>query len=384
MDFLENIKIFDGHEHLQYPIERFTQKSDLFDILFYTQSVFVSAGLKDKLTIEKIYDYYKKVQSTMYGKSLEIIAKDLYNLNLSKLEDFYALDEKIREKSDNLKVLENWYDEIFKKNRIVFSLAVDNGKFYKHKIIKPIVYLDIFLNEKINEFNILADYLAYIKNFLNDCINNGMIAGKFATPYWHNIEIENFSFEEGEKSFELSQDKEKAIGYIFHFILDFFQENKIPIQFHTGDLEPTFANLSNYKLEWSNPKIFNKYATMYPNLKFILLHTGFPYHNETITLAKNHQNIYMDFSWIYLLSPTKSKEILSVAFDMIPNNKIIGFGGDCEHIECVHSHLSIAKKVVNEVLNEKVVNEWISKETAFFIAENIFWNNPLEIYNIII
>jgi hypothetical protein len=89
----------------------------------------------------------------------------------------------------------------------------------------------------------------------------------------------------------------------------------------------------------------------------------------------------MDFSWIYLVSPSKSKQILRAALEILPNNKIIGFGGDCMQIEAVYGHLVIAKEVIASVLSEMIESEWITEKTGKRIAENILWNNPVAVYN---
>lgn len=382
MDYVKEIKVFDCHEHLNYPLDRFEKKSGLLDMVHYIESDLRVSGLVGELTVEKIAKFYKNIFNTGYGKMLSIFAKDLYGIELFDVDSFYLLDQKIKSKSETLESTENWYNEILGKNNIEYVLTVENGRYHKHKVLHSIMYLDFLMQADIIKAETLDEHICYIDSFFEKCKNEKMFVGKFGIPYWHSLDMCECSIDEARNDFLVNKSSEKVIGYIFHYILAYFEKNNMAVQFHTGHIEPSAADLNKYQLDWSNPKPFNKYAMKYPELKFVLLHTSFPYQNEMLTLAKNYKNIYIDFSWIYIISPTKAKDIMKVALEMVPNNKIIAFGGDCEHIECVYAHIVIAKRIVNEVLNELVNSTWISSESASVIAEKIFFENPKSIYGI--
>lgn len=391
-NYICELPVIDCHEHLLYPHQRVEEKTGFYDLLHYIQSDMISSGniqAKPQNASEFMLGY-QSIRSTAYGRMVKIFAKDLYGITEINERTILKLDDQVHSHSANLDCAKKWYTTVFEKMNIKAALSVDDGSFTQDEVIRPIVYLDFFLrrsqivyfrNKYKNQSNQLEDYITYIMDFLKRNREKGMVAGKFGTPYWHSLEM--IEYDERQAKIEYERDSEENPhfeSYVFHQILSAFEEMDIPIQFHTGHVEPSAADLTKYQLGWSNPSCFGAYAMQYPRLKFILLHTGFPFQYEYLSLIKNYSNLYADFSWIYIISPTIAGETLIKAIEMIPINKIIGFGGDCIHIEAVYAHLVLARKVIASAFSEMIQNGYLSIETAKYNARKLLYENPRDIY----
>ncbi len=388
LPWLEQVEIYDCHEHLYFPEERVERESDLIDMIHYTLSDFKTAGLQEVTTLQDFFKWYPMIRHTGYGQMIRIIAKDLYNIELYDYDSFVRLDRVIRAKSQNINICKEWYGQIFQRCNIKKALTVYNGSFWQNEQLAPMVYLDFLIQpnhiksiKQSKGIHTLDAYVEYVIDTLTLYKEKGMIAGKFGTPYWHSLEFCSPDIHIASQQFSCAQNGfEHLAGYLFHQILGLMETYEIPVQFHTGHVEPRSVDFLSYRVEWSNPDIFGVYATTYPKLRCILLHTGYPFQDIYFSLAKNHANIYVDFSWIYIISPKAAQDALIKSIEMIPINKIIGFGGDCQHIEGTYAHLQLAKSVWQSAFTYLIENKWLDESSAKYIFTRIAQTNPLMVY----
>jgi hypothetical protein len=86
--------------------------------------------------------------------------------------------------------------------------------------------------------------------------------------------------------------------------------------------------------------------------------------------------------WIYLISPSYSKQFLHEWIETVPASKIMGFGGDYLNIENAYGHLLFAKQIISEVLIEKVRDGYLSEQEALNTAQMILHDNADNFYNL--
>jgi hypothetical protein len=397
---LTQIPLVDCHEHLRMPSERAREHTGFFEVLQYVWEDLQSAGapfspeaplpLEEKFRIFRAY--YPHIQNTAYGKMIPHIF-NLYGLDPAALalED---LDARIRANSQTQDHARAWYDAVFKRCGLALALSVHNGILREHPAILPVAYLDFLLRRE--QIRLVAgrqggllpfqDYLAYVDAFLEKQFAEKIVAGKFGTPYWRTLD-----YGAAAAASPAAAAAEYASGaarmpafenFLFHRLLARFEAEGLPLQFHTGHVTPQAADLDRYVPAWSNPSPFGPLARQYPGLRFVLLHTGFPFQDIYFSLVKNLPNLYADFSWIYLISPTLAKQALHVALEVLPLTKIIGFGGDVSHVEALYAHLCMARAVLGQVLTEKTAQGWFTPSQARTAAEKLLWDNPREIYGL--
>src|SRR5699024_1833009 len=116
--------------------------------------------------------------------------------------------------------------------------------------------------------------------------------------------------------------------------------------------------------------------------KFILLHGGYPYSDEFLSIAKNFPNVYADLTWCYIISPTATRQLISRMIEMVPQSKIIGFGGDYSQVEGTYAHAKLARGILTEVLTSKVENKEMTTEEACEFADRILRDNLIELYDL--
>jgi len=118
----------------------------------------------------------------------------------------------------------------------------------------------------------------------------------------------------------------------------------------------------------------------YKTAKFDIFHSGFPYSNELISIAKQFSNVFFDFCWIQQISFDLYKDILNLAIETLPSNKIFAFGGDNFIVECTYSSQKKTREMISEILYKKIKQQYFNFDEAVKFAEKILYLNPKEVY----
>ncbi|MHA1298183.1 MAG: amidohydrolase family protein [Candidatus Helarchaeota archaeon] len=118
---------------------------------------------------------------------------------------------------------------------------------------------------------------------------------------------------------------------------------KIPVLFHSGYPPPGTPG-RRMKISDANPAFIDSIVASFPYLKIILAHMGYPWIDTAISLACVFPNIYLDISNMIYMLPTRMKDALLYAKDIIGLDKILyGSDGFCpEFIEfCAKKFLAL-------------------------------------------
>ena len=118
----------------------------------------------------------------------------------------------------------------------------------------------------------------------------------------------------------------------------------------------------------------------YPSARFDLSHSGYPYLREAAILAKTFASVYLNMSWIHIISPIGARAGLKEWLRMVPNNKIIAFGDDLKYVETVFGHVKMARENVAFVLAEMIEEGFVSESLALDVAQAVFYDNPARLY----
>jgi predicted TIM-barrel fold metal-dependent hydrolase len=165
--------------------------------------------------------------------------------------------------------------------------------------------------------------------------------------------------------------------YMTFRLLDLAKKYKIPVCIHTG-LQAGFNNNINN----SNPTLLINIFKAYPDVNFVLFHGSYPFGGELSTVAKNYKNVYVDMNWIYTISPSYSERYLNEWIETVPVSRLTAFGGDAMVVENVYSELIRAKKIISDVLCNKVREGYISESEAKMIAKMILHDNAAKLYGL--
>jgi hypothetical protein len=85
---------------------------------------------------------------------------------------------------------------------------------------------------------------------------------------------------------------------------------------------------------------------------------------------------------VLIINSVQARSALSEWLEMVPNNKIFGFGGDYSIVEKVYGHLTLARQNIAAVLAEKITMGAMSRSEAVVIARRLLFENPREFYGL--
>ncbi len=139
-------------------------------------------------------------------------------------------------------------------------------------------------------------------------------------------EIEKRFVEDKYKGFKimLSFRKKKLNDQLIYPVLEAAQKFKVPIVMHCGYPPPgTRKNVLTY----SNPLFIDEFIGSFPKANVVITHMGYPFTDIAIALTAQYPNVYLDVSNLATMMPSRLKELLIQAKEIIGTHKIL-FGSD--------------------------------------------------------
>ena len=164
--------------------------------------------------------------------------------------------------------------------------------------------------------------------------------------------------------------------HLFHHLVQLAEAHGVPMQIHTG----LHAGNGNF-VAHSRPADLTNLFFRYPKVTFDLFHIGYPYHHEAAVLAKTFRNVCMDFCWMHVVSPLVARRMLDEMLDLIPSNKIFGFGGDYRYPELSYAHLVMARRNIAAVLAARIQRGDLDMRTALALGRALLHDNPARVFS---
>lgn len=415
---ISQFEIFDTHEHIMYEEERVNTDIDFF--LFFTKYAstdLVNAGLDEK-SIEYLLDVkadfnkrwkifypaWENMKNTSYAKVVKIILRDLFDISEVNIENALHVSNILKENNKP-----GIYDYIIKKkcniakilNDVYDTDSIKIKETKENEIFLPVLRLDrLFelnaiskLDEIQNRYNVsifsFKDFLTLIDKIF-DSFSGNIFAFKIGAAYSRPIYFENSSFYEAERDFNkvlslnnhdhhkdgIPLQQIKAFqDFVYHYCIEKSYDLGIPVQIHTGLLEGNYNNLNN-----SNPLLITNLLLKYKKINFDVFHMGYPYFHEIIAMAKMYPNMFVDMCWVSEISNKLYEESLDYIIDLIPSNKIMGFGGDYFFAEGIYGAQKMARMIISKVLAKRVERGDFTHKEAVDYSKKILFENPNKLY----
>ena len=121
----------------------------------------------------------------------------------------------------------------------------------------------------------------------------------------------------------------------------------------------------------------------HPSVRFDVYHVGFPWLRPALMLGKGFPNVWTNFCWTHVVSTRYAMDALDEAIDLLPTNKVIGFGGDYQvPVEKVYGHLVMARENMARVLGARVERGMMTEGEAVGMAHQWLWDNPRDVYRL--
>ncbi len=412
-DAIAAIPLIDTHEHIPPETTLAGRTWSLFDFFeHYVCSDLVSAGMSHEaletlrdpnngLSLEErwklLAPYWPYAKTTGYGRAMTRYMSDLFGIDDISEDSYAELSRRINEARSQ----PGWYRTVLKeKANIDCSLvitwpgepvAVDQTLFRAVPILDhyaiPATRDDLEQLEKEAGRSIQTlDQLLDAQEAMLDAFARQRIAAvKIFLAYRRTLRFDRFSKAEAGRAFDriwLSQSQDLTFDdlkplqdFMTRTLIGRAAERGLPIQIHTGLQEGN----GNY-LENSNPSLLTNVIMEYSDAQFDLFHAGYPYTGELTALAKYFTNVYADLCWVQAISPHAFKRTLHEWIDTIPANKIFAGGGDSNYVEGAYGHCTLARRLVAEVLAERVEQGAMDQAGALWYAGRILRENALEFF----
>lgn len=403
------IPIVDTHEHLMAEEQRNSQPIDIFCFLpHYASSDLVSAGMPQQ-ALEKIRDtslpleerwrdflpYWERIRNTAYAKALLIAVRELFGINDIAEDTYLAITEKLR-----LSQKKGWYRYVLReRGNIAISLQYVGTMDVDRELFRPVACYDHFIvSRSKGEINALErsygvsihsldDLLKALDIAFEEDVKAGSVGIKNTLAYSRILRYDKVDKADAKRLFNrifthlgegLSWEEAKPLqDFLMHEVIRRAISYGLPITIHTGLQEGNANMITN-----SNPTHLTNLFLEYKEAKFDIFHGGYPYTSELATLAKNFPNVYIDMCWLHIISPSVARRALHEWLETVPQNKIMGFGGDYIFVEGAYSHSRMARDDIARVLAEKVEESYFSEEEALSIARRLLKDNPKELFNL--
>ncbi len=411
---LENINqlyIIDTHEHLPGKESERDKQGDLFtEFLFhYFDRDMVSAGLSreqmDKVKAMRgqvmerwsiIEPFWKLARHTGYGQSLEISARGIYGVDGINRNTIETLYEKFMNG-----LTEGHFEYVLKEKSRVHIGILDGAAEYDERFFRSAFRADQFVFPEYAEdlyvkpdkrlANSFADWLDACDAHIDQAVKKGYVAMKLSMAYSRPLSIKPADFHEAETCFNGFADalaqpdwlprplvRTRAFeDYMLHHVFGRLIKHDVPLQVHTGFLEGNSNDIRKTDPYYLIPTVMR-----YPDLDFILMHNGYPWHIQLTTMAKTFPNVFLDMCWSHIVSPNAARTALSEWLETVPYNKVCAFGGDYHFIDGVYGHQAMARRNVARVLADKVEAGLFDVDEATEIACRLFLDNPYDIFNL--
>ncbi|CAE6505401.1 unnamed protein product [Rhizoctonia solani] len=168
-----------------------------------------------------------------------------------------------------------------------------------------------------------------------------------------------------------------VVKWLVNTTLSIISGRRKPIQFHTG-LGDNDMNLIK-----SDASLLQPLIKAYPDVPFVLLHSGYPYARQAGYLATVYSNAYLDFGLaIPLLSGSGQRDLVHQLLELCPTNKLLWSSDAAFHPERFYLGALQSRQALAGALAEYVDRQEIRFEEALGIAKQVFFENSNKLYSL--
>ncbi len=413
LDAIDDIPLVNTHEHIIPEEERTSSRVDFFTLAgHYAINDAISAGLSgEDLAVVRNPDapldmrwrafepFWNSARLTGYGRALSIAVEDIYGVDRISGSTLAEVNGRIEAMNRP-----GIYEELLiRRSGIAYSVLDDywnpapvrpDPRFFVcarkfDRYVAPQSAGDIGKLEELTDVSItgLAGLKQAMETSFQQSLDIGMVAVKSTLAYNREIQYAEVSERDAEASLQslLNEQGTPPAGFrsrvdrpfrpmedhMFHHLVQLAAAHDVPVQIHTG----LHAGNGNF-IENSKPTHLTNLFFLFPKVKFDLFHMSYPYQGEAAAIAKVFPNVYVDFCWAHIISPSSARRALHEMLDTVPSNKIFGYGGDYRYPELSYAHAKIARRNVARVLSERVAEGSCSELDALDLGRRLLHDNP--------
>lgn len=154
-------------------------------------------------------------------------------------------------------------------------------------------------------------------------------------------------------------------------------EHGLPFKLHTG----YYAGRGFMVLERTRPAHLCPLLIRYPQARFVLMHSGYPYGGELLAVAKHFPNVYADLCWAWSIDPLSTADFVRRWLHAVPVNKLFVFGGDTFSPTQTVGYAAQCRRWLTRALEAEVAEGNLTEARAVQVATRIMSANQREVFD---
>ncbi len=400
-DALEQIEVIDAHEHIPPESERLAAKVSALTLFSnYTGGDLRVSGMPEQMLADmqnpelsleqrwRVFEpYWQHIRHGSYARSVLISAKKFYGADDINSNTYQAISEKMAAANtpgiyhrvlrdacnirtaltqcDRTGVDRSLFTPVMPllPNMEIWGTESWKSIESRHSAGQPITELD----------ELVAAGRAYVARMKSEgAVGLKLFAGPYGAPDKAAAQECFGQLYRGEQ--DCVPVRNPLRDYVLDEVIRCAGEHELVICVHTG-YWGDFRTL--------DPLHMIPILERHPGVRFDFYHLGYPWVRESIMLGKIFRNVWLNFCWTHIISQRFAMDALDEAIEMVPMNKVIGFGGDYAlPVEKVYGHMVMAREDMARVLAARIERGLLTEDDAKAIARKWLWENPKELYRL--
>jgi uncharacterized protein len=391
LKYANTLKVIDAHEHMLCADDHSKRYLSFWNFFSdYVKWDLMSAGLpksyegympKNEQEVIELFNviepYLPYVENGSYMLSVKMALKKYFGYDKITRKNFLDITRRLNKEN----TVEN-YHKILKDAHIVKLLeqSIQGNPHETEFVNLTTLNWQWEIQQRVtkmcreNKAMTLNDVFAFYERELTKEKEGGSVGIKFFPHVFierYDTAIAKQQFEAVKNGADFNQ-RSTLARVIYEKQIEIGTKLKMVIAIHTG----VWADITD-----KTPMILFPIVAKYPNATFDIYHMGIPEIREAAFLGKNYPNVYLNLCWAYSVSENMVLNSLDEWIDLVPTNKIIGFGGDVITLpQHAVGMLIVAKHVLCKALARRIVNERMDIQGAKKILEDWLYNNPARVY----
>ena len=402
---MAKMRVIDSHEHMPTEEEVVAREADVFTRIYchYSLTNAISAGmaatdrdvLKDtRLPIEerwRIFSPYRRaMEETGYARAARITARDLYGIE--EINDHTYLELSHRLQAANKPGL---FDRVLKDKckieRVLNQGSWHDGKggfavpvyraFMRLAASTPEALRTVYDEWKTANGADFDDATAWVAFWCARLAEEGHVGLKFSAALPADCVDDSTAgaLFRKLKDGSLKDDEAPVLGtWLMHKAIETAPQSGLVVAVHCGIIWNCWGDFTAL-----NPLNLIPLVMKYRSTTFDLYHGGIPWVREIAVMANQYPNVCLDLIWCHQISPYMTEQMLNEWIDLVPLNKIIGFGGDnCDSPDNTYGVLAMTRENIARALAVRISRGQLSESRGVEICEDWLHHNPARIYGL--
>lgn len=155
-------------------------------------------------------------------------------------------------------------------------------------------------------------------------------------------------------------------------------EHNLPFKLHTGH----HAGTGSMPIDWVRAGNLCPLLARYPEARFVLMHTAYPYSDELLSIAKHYPNVWVDLCWAWSIDPYSSTDFVRRFLHAVPSNKLFAFGGDTFWPTSAVAYAIQARRGLQRALEAEMGAGDLTETEAISVARRLMRENQYACFDI--